>query len=56
MAIEIKSSTTSSLPTAIPGPVLSEPVAKKLKVEEEYDAPAPVLSETLAKKLKVEEE
>jgi hypothetical protein len=34
---------------------LSEPAAKKLKVEEGSDAPAPVLSEPAAKKLKVEE-
>jgi hypothetical protein len=55
-AFEMSTSTTSSLPTVIPEPVLSEPVAKKLKVKEEYDAPAPALSEPVAKKLKVEEE
>jgi hypothetical protein len=44
-ANEVATSTTSSLPTAIPGPVLSEPIAKKPKVEEEFDdsAPAPIL-------------
>jgi hypothetical protein len=42
---DVNTSTTPSLPTAIPEPVLSEPVAKKPKVEEEFDdsAPAPVL-------------
>jgi hypothetical protein len=43
-AAAVETSTTFSLPTAIPEPVLSEPVAKKHKFNEEYDAPAPVLS------------
>jgi hypothetical protein len=45
-AADVTTSTRSSLPTAVSAPVLSEPEANKLEVEEEYDPPAPVLRAT----------
>jgi hypothetical protein len=54
---DVETSTSSSVPSPTPFPVLSEQVAKKRKVRESLQTaiPAPVLKEPVAKKRKVRE-